>query len=95
MQRKTVGLVVVAVRALRLLVSLVLLRLPTGDERGQPVDVAVGRGIAVMGPRLVVLRLVLLMLRKRLRVARNIGLRLARAEGLLALTAHRRLIGER
>ena len=42
MQRKAVGLVVVAVLALRVrLMGLMLLRLPAGDERWQPVDVAV------------------------------------------------------
>ena len=42
MQRKAVGLVVVAVLALRVrLMGLMLRRLPAGDERRQPVDVAV------------------------------------------------------
>ena len=76
MQRETVGLVVVAVLAG--LVRLLLRLLSAGDEGRQPVDVAVGGGAALLRARQV--RLVLLGLRKRLGVARDIGLRLARAE---------------
>src|SRR5215813_9547156 len=65
-----------------------LRRLAAGDEGGQPVDVVlVGRRV-LLSARLVLLvlllRLMLLMLRERLRIARDIGLRLARAVGLVA-----------
>lgn len=74
MQRETVALAVVAVLALwRALVRLVLLS--TGDEGWQAVDVAVGRRLALRA----LMRLAFLMLRKWLRIARDIRLRLARA----------------
>ena len=75
-QRETVGLIVVAVLALvgtwRRLVLL-----PAGDERRQPIDVAIGRRVALRRARLV--GLALLVLREGLCVARDIGLRLAGA----------------
>jgi len=84
MQRKAVGLVVVAVLAL--LGALVMLRLlPARDEGRQPVDVAVTRGVALLRSWLV--RLMGLM-RERLRIARDIGLRLARAVRRVAHAAH-------
>lgn len=75
-QRETVGLVVVTVRArLLALVRLMLLRLlPAGDEGRQPLDIAFGGRVAVLGT----LRLVLLLLRKGLCIARDVRLRLAR-----------------
>ena len=75
-QRETVGLVVVTVLArLLALVRLMLLRLlPAGDEGRQPLDIAFGGGVAVLGT----LRLMLLLLRKGLCVARDVRLRLAR-----------------
>src|SRR2546426_9239445 len=75
-QRETVGLVVVAVLAL---VGTWMRRvlLPAGDEGRQPVDVTIGRRVALRLARLV--GLALLVLRERLRVARDIGLRLAGA----------------
>ena len=78
-QRETVGLVVVTVRARLLpLVRLMLLRLlPAGDEGRQPLDIAFGGRVAVLGA----LRLVLLLLRKGLCIARNVRLRLARTIG--------------
>ena len=62
-QRETVGLVVVTVLArLLALVRLMLLRLlPAGDEGRQPLDIAFGGRVALLGT----LRLVLLLLRKR------------------------------
>ena len=78
-KRKTVGLIVMAVRARLValaLVRLMLLRLlPAGDEGGQPLDIAFGGRVAVLGT----LRLVLLLLRKGLCIARHVRLRLARA----------------
>ena len=75
-QRETVGLVVVAILVrLLALVRLILLRLlPAGDEGRQPFDIAFGGGVAVLGT----LRLMLLLLRKGLCVARDVRLRLAR-----------------
>lgn len=74
-QRETVGLVVVTVLVrLLALVRLMLLRLlPAGDEGRQPLDIAFGGRVAVLGT----LRLVLL-LRKGLCIARDVRLRLAR-----------------
>src|SRR5262249_51153780 len=87
-QRETVGLVVVAVLALLgTWMSLVLL--PAGDEGRQPVDVAFRRRVALRPARLV--GLALLVLRERLRVARDIGLRFAGAVRRIGGTAHRRL----
>src|SRR5215470_3518952 len=91
MQRETVSLiVVVAVLVEPLIAWLCLLcrrLLATGNERRQPVDVAA----TVMCARLVcalhqhlLLRLIVLLLRERLRIARQIGLRLARSEWHLA-----------
>ena len=75
MQRKAIGLIAVVAVALR---GLRRMRLTAGDEGRQPVDVAVGgRDILLMGA----VRLRLRLLRKRLRIARHIGLRLARAIG--------------
>ena len=76
-QRETVGLVVVTVLArLLALVRLMLLRLlPAGDEGRQPLDIAFVGGVAVLGT----LRLMLLLLRKGLCIARHVRLRLARA----------------
>ena len=51
------------------------LRLRAGDEGGQPIDVAFGGRVALLQARLV--RLALLVLRERLCVARDIGLRLS------------------
>ena len=75
-QRETVGLVVVTVLVrLLALVRLMLLRLlPAGDEGRQPLDVAFGGRVALLGT----LWLVLLLLRKGLRIARDVRLRLAR-----------------
>ena len=89
MQREAVGLAVMAVLAL--LGGLVMLRLlPAGDEGRQPVDVAFGGCVTLLRrPRL--MRLVLLMRREGLCVARDIRLRLARAVGRFASTAHVRL----
>src|SRR5262245_9882162 len=64
-----------------------LRRLAAGDEGGQPVDVVlVGRRVLLRARLvgLVLLWLMLLMLRERLRIARDIRLRLARAIGLVA-----------
>jgi hypothetical protein len=92
-QREPVGLVVVAILSVALvavalvaLVALVVLRrLPAGDEGRQAVDVAAAfRGRAALMTRLV--RLVLLVLRIRLRVARQIGL----LAGAVRLFAHSR-----
>ena len=78
-QRETVGLVVVTVLVrLLALVRLMLLRLlSAGDEGGQPLDIAFGGRVAVLGT----LRLVLLLLRKGLCIARDVRLRLARTIG--------------
>ena len=78
-QRETVGLVVVTVLArLLALVRLMLLRLlSAGDEGRQPLDIAFGGRVAVLGT----LRLVLLLLRKGLCIARDVRLRLARTIG--------------
>ena len=89
MQRETVGLIVVSVRPLRSLIVLRLRRVAAGDEGRQPIDVA--RAFrCIRGPRARLLRLRLLVLWIRLRVARDVGLRLARAERLVART-HPRL----
>src|SRR5262249_21674103 len=86
-QGETIGLFVVAVVALvgtwmRLVV------LPAGDEGRQAVDVAIGRRVALRLARLV--GLALLVLRERLRVARDIGLRLAGGVRRGGGGAHRR-----
>src|SRR6516164_7917021 len=87
-QGETVGLVVVAVLAL-VGTRMRLVLLPAGDEGRQAVDVAIGRRVALRRARLV--RLALLVLRERLRVARDIGLRLAGAVRRIGGSAHRRL----
>ena len=87
-QGETVGLVVVAVLAL-VGTWMRLVLLPAGDEGRQAVDVAIGRRVALRLAWLV--RLALLVLRERLRVARDIGLRLAGAVRRVGGTAHRRL----
>ena len=104
MQRETILRSVIAVRAVRavlalrsvIAVLLLLLRLTAGDERRQPVDVALIIRTGMLRPRLKMLLLLLLLLVVlRLIVvlfARIIGLRLARSERfaadlrLLALT---------
>src|SRR5262249_33228794 len=84
-QRETVGLIVVAVLAL-VGTWMRLVLLPAGDERRQPVDVAIGRRVALR-----LAWLVLLVLREGLCVARDIGLRLAGAVRRIGWSAHRRL----
>src|SRR5215510_8737076 len=88
MQREAVSLIVVTV-----LVETLLARwlLGTGNERRQPVDVAAAVVAPIMCVRLVralhhdlLLRLMLLLLRERLRIARQVGLWLARSEWHLA-----------
>src|SRR5215510_7864283 len=88
MQREAVSLIVVTV-----LVETLLARwlLGTGNERRQPVDVAAAVVAPIMCVRLVralhhdlLLRLMLLLLRERLRIARQVGLWLARSERHLA-----------
>src|SRR5215468_8000430 len=88
MQGETVGLVVVAVLAL-VGTRMRLVLLSAGDEGRQPVDVAFRRRVALRPARLV--GLALLVLRKGLCVARDIGLRLARAVRRIGGSAHRRL----
>src|SRR5262249_42926587 len=63
--------------------------LPAGDEGRQPVDIAFGGRVALRLARL--MGLALLVLRERLRVARDIGLRLAGAVRRIGGAAHRRL----
>src|SRR5262245_56968911 len=87
-QGETIGLVVVAVVAL-VGTWMRLVLLPAGDEGRQAVDVAIGRRVALRLARLV--GLALLVLRERLRVARDIGLRLAGAVRRVGGSAHRRL----
>src|SRR5262249_58641622 len=86
MQREAVGLIVVTVLAEALLgrLRLDLRLLAAGDEGWQPVDVA---GIV----RLLLTILLRLVLRERLGVARQIGLRLARPERSVS-AAHRLLL---
>jgi hypothetical protein len=79
MQRKAVGLAVMAIRALLGPLVMLLRLLPAGDEGRQPVDVAFGGSATLLRSRL--MRLVLLMPGEGLRVARDIGLRLTRAVG--------------
>ena len=78
-QRETVGLVVVTVlvRLLALMRLMLLRLLPAGDEGRQPLDIAFGGRVALLGT----LRLVLLLLRKGLCIARDVRLRLARTIG--------------
>src|SRR5262249_2810275 len=78
-QGGTVGLVGVPVVA-RVGTWMRLVLLPAGDEGRQPIDVAIGRRVALRLARLVV-GLTLLVLRERLGVARDIRLRLAGAVG--------------
>src|SRR5262249_48289230 len=87
-QGETVGLVVVAVLAL-VGTWMRLVLLPAGDEGRQAVDVAIGRRVALRLAWLV--RLALLVLRERLRVARGIGVRLAGGVRRGGGTAPRRL----
>ncbi len=82
-QRDAVGLIIVAVLALLTLLGLLL---PAGDEGRQPVHVAVGGRLALRWARLV--WMALLMLRERLRIARNVGLRLASSVRRIGGTAH-------
>ena len=83
-QRETVGLIIVAVLALRPLVRLRLL--PAGDEGRQSVHVTISRRMALLWARVV--WMALLMLRERLRIARDIGLRLASTVRRIGGTAH-------
>ena len=76
-QRETVGLVVVAVVLALVRTWMRLVLLPAGDEGRQPVDIAIGRRVALRPARLV--GLALLVLREGLCVARDIGLGLAGA----------------
>src|SRR5262249_44854135 len=78
LQGETVGLVVVVAVLALVGTWMRLVLLPAGDEGRQPVDVAIGRRVALRLARLVV-GLTLLVLRERLGVARDIGLRLAGA----------------
>src|SRR5262249_36066767 len=81
-QREAIGLIVVPVLALQ--VRLLMRRLlSAGAGRRQSVDVAVGAGL--VRPR----RVLLLVVRERLGVARNVRLRLARAVGQIAPTGRR------
>src|SRR5919201_5933669 len=64
-----------------------LVLLPAGDEGRQPVDVAVGGRVALRA----LMRLAVLMLRERLRIARDIRLRLARSVRRIGGTTHRGL----
>src|SRR5262245_48157235 len=77
-QGETVGLVVVVAVLALVGTWMRLVLLPAGDEGRQPVDVAIGRRVALRLARLVV-GLTLLVLRERLGVARDIRLRLAGA----------------
>src|SRR5262249_17237970 len=87
-QGETVGLVVVAVLGLGgAWVGLGLV--PARGEGGQPVGGAIRGRVALRLAWLV--RLALLVLRERLRVARDIGLRLAGAVRRVGGSAHRRL----
>ncbi len=90
MQWETVGVAVVAVLSLaRILLGLMRRLLAAGDEGRQTVDLALG----VVAPlrRAGLLGLWRLGLRKCLRIARNIGLRLARAVRGFGHGAHRGL----
>src|SRR5215831_16569359 len=90
-QGETVGLVVVVAVLALVGTWMRLVLLPAGDEGRQPVDVAIGRRVALRLARLVV-GLTLLVLRERLGVARDIRLRLAGAVGRrIGGSAHRRL----
>jgi hypothetical protein len=93
MQREAVALAVVAVLPVALMPRLPwlpllgLMRLSAGNEGWQPVDVATAFGGHCALLRAGLMRLVLLVLlalRERLGVTRQVGLRLARAEGLFA-----------
>src|SRR5262245_27200776 len=86
MQRKAVGLAIMAVRPWLGSLGMLLRLLPASDEGRQPVDVAFGGSAPLLWPRLV--RLVLLMPGEGLCVARDIGLPLARAVGRFASSAH-------
>ena len=87
MQREPVGLVVVAVLIEALITRLALLRcrrwLCASNKRRQTIDVAasVMRGLLARALDVdLLLRLVVLLLRKRLRITRQVRLRLAHAE---------------
>ena len=87
MQREAVGLVVVAVLIEALIARLALLRrwrlLRTSNKRRQPIDLAAGVARGLLARALDVdlgLRLQALLLRKRLRIARQVRLWLAHAE---------------
>jgi len=86
MQREAVGLVVVAVLVEALIARLALLRrrclLRASNKRRQPIDVAASVARGLLAPALdmdLVLRLEVLLLRKRLRIAWQLRLRLAHA----------------
>ena len=90
MQRESIGLVVVAV-LVEALAKLTLLRRrcllrATSNERRQPIDItaSVVRSLLAWSLDVDLLRLVILLLRKRLRVARQVWLRLAHAERRIA-----------
>jgi hypothetical protein len=87
MQREAVGLVVVAVLIEALVARLGLLGrrrlLRASNKRRQPIDVAAGvvRGLLARALDVdLMLRLLILLLRKRLRITRQVRLRLARTE---------------
>src|SRR5262245_12243041 len=96
MQRESVGLVVVAVLIEALMALLRRRRLlrATSNKRRQPIDIAasVVRGLLARALHVdLLLRLVILLLREWLRIARQVRLRLAHAErriapGLLLIT---------
>src|SRR5262249_20165438 len=90
-QRETVGLVVVAVLIEALIARLGLLRcrrlLCASDKRRQPIDVVASVVRRLLARALdvdLILRLMILLLRKRLRVARQVRLWLAHAERRIA-----------
>ena len=83
-QRETVGLMLVAVLVL-LMALMRLVLLPAGDEGRQPVDITIGGCVAL---RAWVMLLALLMLRERLRIARDVRLRLAGAVRRIGGTGH-------
>src|SRR5438477_1092209 len=89
MQREAIRLVIVAIGAVKILRRLLPLRLPAaGDEGRQPIDV-----VCVVAARLIRTRRILLMRRReRLRVARQIGLRLGGAERRLLSGSPRSLL---
>src|SRR5262249_62100075 len=86
MQRKAVGLAVMAIRALLGPLVMLLRLLAAGDEGRQPVDVAFRGSASLLRPRL--MRLVVLVPGGGVRVARDIGVRLTGAVGWFASSAH-------